>query len=83
MLAIYLFLVNIIALVLYGYDKHCAVTHRWRVSEKTLLTSAAIGGSLGAYLAMISFRHKTRHRVFQIFIPVLLVLQAIILLLIY
>lgn len=83
MLAIYILLVNIIALGLYGYDKYCAKTHRWRVPEKTLLTSAIIGGSVGAYIGMLTFRHKTNHKVFRITIPLTLFIQAIILLIIY
>lgn len=80
---IYLLITNAIALVMYGYDKYCAVNHKWRISEKALISSAIIGGSLGAYLGMISFRHKTNHRLFQISIPLLLVVQAIILMAIY
>lgn len=83
MLVIYLILVNLIALILYGYDKHCARNHKWRISEKTLITSAIIGGSAGAYIGMMTFRHKTNHMLFQITIPLLLVAQAIILLIIY
>lgn len=80
---IYLLITNTIALVMYGYDKYCAVNHKWRVPEKALISSAVIGGSLGAYLGMLSFRHKTNHRLFQISIPLLLVVQAIILMAIY
>lgn len=77
MLVAYLIVVNIIALFLYGYDKQCAKAHRWRISEKALLTSAFIGGSLGAYVGMMSFRHKTNHKIFQICVPLLLIIQMI------
>lgn len=76
-------IINAIALVMYGYDKYCAINHKWRASEKVLISSAIIGGSLGAYLGMLSFRHKTNHRLFQISIPLLLVAQALILMAIY
>lgn len=82
MLIVYLICINIIALILYGYDKYCAINHKWRISEKTLITSAIIGGSVGAYLGMMTFRHKTNHRIFQIAIPLTLLIQAIILLII-
>lgn len=82
MLIVYLICINIIALILYGYDKYCAINHKWRISEKTLITSAIIGGSVGAYLGMMTFRHKTNHRIFQITIPLALLIQAIILLII-
>jgi len=83
MIGFYLVIVNLIALLLFGYDKHCAVSHKWRIPEKTLIASAAIGGSFGAYLGMVSFRHKTQHQLFQICVPSLLVVQTIILLIIY
>ncbi len=61
---------NIVVFLLYGYDKLMAVKDGWRVSEKTLLISAFLGGGIGAYLGMISFRHKTKHMIFKIFLPV-------------
>lgn len=83
MITSYLVLVNLLAIVLFGYDKYCAIKHKWRIPEKTLITSAIIGGSAGAYLGMVAFRHKTDHKLFQISIPLLLVAQIIIFLIIY
>ena len=42
-------------------DKIKAIRRKWRITEKTLLSVSFIGGSLGSYLAMIFFRHKTNH----------------------
>lgn len=83
MLIAYLIFVNLIAIALYGYDKSCAKKRMWRVSERTLLTSALIGGSIGAYLGMLYFRHKTNHKIFQIIIPSAVVIQTVIFLIIY
>ena len=83
MITIYLIVVNLLAIALFGYDKHCAKKRKWRISEKTLITSAIIGGSAGAYIGMIVFRHKTNHSLFQICIPLLFIVQIIILLIIY
>lgn len=83
MITIYFVIVNLLAIVLFGYDKYCARRHKWRIPERTLLTSAIIGGSAGAYLGMVTFRHKTSHKLFQICIPMLLIAQIIILLIIY
>lgn len=47
------------AFVSFGYDKWCAAHSRRRVSEKTLLMLAAIGGWFGGVVGMILFRHKT------------------------
>lgn len=64
------------AFFLYGLDKWKAVHGRWRIRERTLLFIAAAGGSVGAFLAMRFFRHKTRHVSFQFGVPVLFLLQA-------
>ena len=59
----YLFLsLNIVALVLIGYDKFLAKNHKSRISEKTLLTFVLIGGTIGSGIAMLTFRHKTAKR---------------------
>lgn len=75
-------ILNIISLGIYGYDKHCAVINKWRVSEFTLLAMAAGGGSLGALIAMYSFHHKTRHKKFQICVPLLLIIHVSLLIII-
>lgn len=80
---IYLIIMNIITFVTYGYDKYCAVINKWRVAELTLLIMAAIGGALGALIAMYGFHHKTQRRKFQIFVPLLLTIHFIILTIIF
>ena len=40
-------------------DKYAAIRNQKRISEKTLLLLAAIGGTIGSSLAMLIFRHKT------------------------
>lgn len=76
---IYLGIINIIAFGLYGLDKWKAKNHRWRISEATLFFVALAGGSLGAFLGMYIFHHKTKHRAFTTGIPIILILQCIIL----
>ncbi len=74
---IYLLTTNVIAFLMYGLDKWKAKKDKWRVPEKTLLLLAAIGGSIGALVAMQVFRHKTKHAKFLIGVPVILVLQLV------
>lgn len=83
MFTFYLIAVNLLALFIYGYDKYCAKNFKCRIPEKVLISSAVIGGSIGAYLGMMTFRHKTNHEKFQIAIPSLLAIQTIILFIIY
>ncbi len=50
---------------------------KWRISETTLLTMAAIGGSIGAWGAMRFWHHKTMHKKFKYGIPVIIILQVV------
>ena len=71
----YLLAVNILAFVLYGIDKEKARRNAWRIPEKTLILSAVIGGSAGAFLGMQFFHHKTRKPKFAVGVPVILLVQ--------
>ena len=67
---------NLIVFFMYGIDKRKAKKNRQRVSEKTLLLTAAFMGGIGALLGMRTFRHKTKHKKFTIGVPLLLVLNV-------
>jgi uncharacterized membrane protein YsdA (DUF1294 family) len=71
----YLVGINLYGFIIMGIDKGRAKKDQWRISEKHLLGSAALGGSLGVLLGMKTFRHKTKHRLFQWSVPIMLVLQ--------
>ena len=62
--------INLITFILYGVDKRRAKKGAWRISEKTLLTGTWLLGGVGAWLAMRTFRHKTKHIAFQVSAPV-------------
>ncbi len=63
---IYLWAINILTLLCFGWDKNLARRRKRRIPERTLLGFAAIGGSPGAWLGRWLFRHKTRKRSFTI-----------------
>ena len=71
----YLLAVNIVTFLLYGIDKYKAKKGKWRISEATLLTMAAIGGSIGAWAGMRLWHHKTMHKKFKYGIPVIIIMQ--------
>ena len=79
-LIIYVIAVNVAAFLMYGIDKWNARKGLWRISEKTLLGIAAVGGSVGAYAAMQMFRHKTKKPKFYIGVPLIFAIQIGILL---
>lgn len=79
----YLLFINIFTFIAMGIDKRKAKKKKWRTPEKTLMTLAIVGGSVGMILGMKFFRHKTLHKLFSIGGPVILIMQLIILYLIY
>ena len=72
----YLLAVNITSFLLYGIDKYKAKKGRWRISEATLLLMAVIGGSIGAWVGMRIWHHKTIHKMFKYGIPVIIIFQV-------
>jgi len=58
-LFIYLLVINGIAFLVNGIDKWLAVHQKNRLSETFLLCIALVGGSIGALIGMLLFRHKT------------------------
>lgn len=72
---IYLVVINVITFFLYGIDKLKAKRARWRVPEATLIGLAVIGGSIGAWLGMMVWHHKTMHKKFKYGIPLILAVQ--------
>ena len=72
----YLAAVNLLAFTVYGVDKRRAKKDKRRVPEKTLFLLAVIGGSVGAWAGMYTFRHKTRHWYFVWGIPAILMAQV-------
>ena len=77
----YIAIVNLAGFIAMGWDKRKAMKNDWRTPEKTLLGIAIIGGSLGTYLGMRLFRHKTKHWQFYIGVPFIMLLQVAALLL--
>lgn len=71
----YLLAINIATFLLYGIDKYKAKKGKWRISEATLLTMAAIGGSIGAWAGMRLWHHKTMHKKFKYGIPLIIIMQ--------
>ena len=49
---------NLVILSIYGLDKHKAIQHKRRISEKSLLLQTIIFGGIGAFLGGRLFRHK-------------------------
>ena len=74
----YLIIINIYQFIFMGLDKLLAIKKKNRISEKSLLISAFIGGSIGAILGMYTFRHKTKKLKFQLLYPLFLIIHIFI-----
>lgn len=77
LLLLYLLLINALGFALMLADKWKARKNLWRIPEATLMTVAALGGSVGSLLGMYTVRHKTKHLKFTVGIPLILGLQLL------
>ena len=74
---IYLLLINCLGFLIMGLDKFKAQKGYWRTPEKTLITIALLGGSLGTTCGMYFFRHKTKKTRFAAGFPIILVFDIV------
>ena len=71
----FLITINVITFIVYGIDKLKAKKQKWRISEATLLLLATAGGSIGAWLGVKIWHHKTLHKKFRYGIPLIILAQ--------
>ena len=72
---------NILTFLIFAVDKLFAIKKTQTIRESTLLCLAFIGGSLGAFISMNIFRHKTKKLYFTLSIPITLFVQIVLLIL--
>ena len=72
---IYLAVINVVTFFIYGIDKWKAKRSKWRIPETTLLMMAVIGGSVGAWVGMKVWHHKTLHKKFRYGVPLIVIVQ--------
>lgn len=75
-LPLYFLTINLIGFLLMLVDKRRAIKKEWRISENVLFIVSILGGSIGSYLGMYSFRHKTKHLKFTLGIPTIIIIQV-------
>ncbi len=68
---IFLVVMNISTFIVYFFDKMQAKNNRERVSEVRLILMALFGGSIGAFISMKIFNHKTRKWYFSYGVPLM------------
>ena len=72
---IYLVIINVVTFFMYGIDKWKAKKSKMRIRETALLGLAVLGGSIGAWLGMKVWHHKTLHKKFRFGVPLILIAQ--------
>ena len=78
-LIIYFVAINVATFFTFGIDKLKAKRSKWRIREAALLGLAILGGSVGAWLGMKVWHHKTMHKKFKYGIPAIIIVQLAIL----
>lgn len=79
MIIIYLVVINVVTFFMYGIDKWKARKAKLRIREAALLGLAVLGGSVGAWLGMRAWHHKTLHKKFRYGVPAIIIIQLLLL----
>ena len=74
---IYLVIINVVSFFIYGFDKWKAKKSKMRIRETALLGLAVLGGSIGAWLGMKVWHHKTLHKKFRFGVPAIIIIQLL------
>lgn len=75
---IYFIVMNIIGLLIMWVDKLKAKKKACRIAENTLLFICLLGGSVGLWLGMYVFHHKTKHMKFVVGVPMIIIVQVVV-----
>ncbi len=76
LLTIYILVMTVVTFIICAFDKFSAKKQLRRVPEKVLFLLSALGGSVGMYAGMLTFRHKTQHWYFKFGIPAIIIIQV-------
>lgn len=74
-LAGYLVVINLFGVYMMWSDKRKAKKDAWRTPERNFFFVSLLGGSVGCWIGMYLFHHKTQHVKFTVGIPAILLLQ--------
>mgnify|MGYP001545067281 CR=1 FL=1 len=75
LIGLYIVGISLVTFVQYGWDKRQARKQKRRIPEKRLHLLALAGGTPGAFLGQMTFRHKTQKIRFRIVFFGIFVLQ--------
>lgn len=75
-LAVFFIFITWLGYYIMKVDKRYAKEDKRRIPENTLLLISLVGGSLGMYIGMYKFKHKTLHKKFTIGVPLIMLIQV-------
>ncbi len=75
--ALYAAFITTTTFTAFALDKRRARAGRHRIPERNLLGLAAAGGTVGAFLALGTLRHKTRKQPFRGYLIAIAAVQAL------
>lgn len=73
----YILLINVIGFFVMKLDKNKAKAGKYRISEKSIFIIALLLGGFGVYIGMYKFRHKTKHLIFTVGVPVCILINIL------
>lgn len=76
---IYFISMNLFGLYNMYRDKQRAIKRQYRIPEKQLFFVSVIGGSLGSWIGMYLFHHKTKHWYFVLGMPLIVLIHILVL----
>lgn len=76
-IVIVLLILNIFGFILVSLDKYKAKNRLWRIPERSFFILSILGGSVGVYIGLFLFNHKTRHWYFMTIIPLIILAQIV------
>lgn len=71
-------IINTLGFLVTSYDKYSAKIQKRRIPEKIFLSFVAFGGTIGAGIAMLLFRHKTEKRSYLLKFWAIAIIQIVI-----
>ena len=74
-LIIYIAIINFYGFLIMYLDKKRSIKGKWRIPESRLFITALLLGSLGIFLGMKLFHHKTKHWYFKYGVPAIMAIQ--------
>ena len=80
LLLFYFIAINIITFIAFGVDKQKAIEQKSRIRIITLLGLSFIGGAIGGWIAMYTFRHKTKTDYFTVGLPLIVLMHIVVIL---